>query len=524
VTGLTNGTSYTFTVTATNAIGTSVASTASTAVTPVGPPGKPTAVAATRGDGSALVQWTAPSTGGSPITKYVATSSPDSKTCSTTGATSCTVSALTNGTSYTFTVVATNAVGPGSASTASSAVVPAGLPQAPTNVSATAGNTTADVSWTAAGANGSAVTGYLVTSTPGGLTCSTTGATACTVPDLTNGTSYAFTVTATNAVGTGAASSPSSSVQPTGPAATAPDAPSAAPDVVAGNASATVSWSAPAFDGGHPVLGYDVQYSGNGYAWISAASSFHSDSSTSQVVTGLTNGTSYVFRVAAVNAVGTGSYSPASAAVTPSAPPVDASHFAAGPNHSVVYGHSVSLAATLSDRATNATLSAPVQLLSRTGTAAAFGSVESLTSATDGTVSVTVQPTVTTQYEFFYAGSAAHARSYSGVVTVSVAPGVTARLTKSKAARHHSVTLYGAVKPNQSGVVVWLQRRSGSTWKTLAVHAEEKKQRLPNGKRSLGFVLKVPTTKKGTASYRALVKAASSRIAGSSPAKRLRVT
>ena len=71
------------------------------------------------------MSWKAPSsTGGSAITRYTVTSSPGGKTCTTTGALSCTVSGLTNGTHYTFTVTATNAAGTGPASTPSTAVTP----------------------------------------------------------------------------------------------------------------------------------------------------------------------------------------------------------------------------------------------------------------------------------------------------------------------------------------------------------------------------------------------------------------
>lgn len=78
-----------------------------------GPPGAPTGVAATPGDGVAAVQWAAPTdTGGSAITGYTVTASgPPGRTCTTTGALACTVAGLTNGTAYTFTVVATNATG-----------------------------------------------------------------------------------------------------------------------------------------------------------------------------------------------------------------------------------------------------------------------------------------------------------------------------------------------------------------------------------------------------------------------------
>ena len=130
--GLTNGTAYTFTVVATNAVGSSAPSAPSSAVTPLAPgpqaPGAPTGVTALAGDGAATLSWTAPSSdGGSPITGYTVTASPASPggTCTATPpTTTCTIGGLTNGTAYTFTVVASNAVGNSAPSAPSSAVTP----------------------------------------------------------------------------------------------------------------------------------------------------------------------------------------------------------------------------------------------------------------------------------------------------------------------------------------------------------------------------------------------------------------
>ena len=100
---------------------------------------------------------------------------------------------------------------------------PREAPGAPTGVTATTGNAQASVSWTApASTGGSPVTGYTVTASPGGKTATTTGATTATVTGLTNGTSYTFTVTATNTAGISTPSAPSTAVTPLGTLTAAP--------------------------------------------------------------------------------------------------------------------------------------------------------------------------------------------------------------------------------------------------------------------------------------------------------------
>ena len=78
-----------------------------------------------------------------------------------------TVTGLTNGDAYTFTVTAHNANGDSSASAASSAVIPSNVPDAPTGVSATPGNRQASVIFTPGSSEGSAIDHFTVTSSPG---------------------------------------------------------------------------------------------------------------------------------------------------------------------------------------------------------------------------------------------------------------------------------------------------------------------------------------------------------------------
>ena len=86
----------------------------------------------------------------------------------------------------------------------------------------------------------------------------------------------------------------------------------------AGNAQVSLSWTAPASNGGASITDYTVQYSSNsGSSWTTFSRS--ASTATTATVTGLTNGTAYVFHVAAVNSAGTSSYSTNSSSVTPAA-------------------------------------------------------------------------------------------------------------------------------------------------------------------------------------------------------------
>ncbi|MBB2740733.1 UNVERIFIED_ORG: hypothetical protein FHR35_000553 [Microbispora rosea subsp. rosea] len=217
--GLSNGTAYTFTVTAVNAAGAGDPSWESDPVTPVAAvaPLKPVALQVFSADRALGVQWAAPLDGGSPITGYTVTVSPGDVTVNVPAGTTVTrVTGLTNGTGYTVSVVAANAAGASDAATADP-VAPAAArpPGAPTHITATASdNGSVSVSWQPPVDPGtSAITGYTVTASPGGKTVTGTS-TSATVTGLTTTTAYTFTVTATNAAGVSPPSDPTDPLLP----------------------------------------------------------------------------------------------------------------------------------------------------------------------------------------------------------------------------------------------------------------------------------------------------------------------
>lgn len=448
-------------------------------------PGAPAIGTATAGDTQATVTFSAPGvTGGASITSFTVTASPGGATGSGAGS-PITVTGLTNGVSYTFSVTASNSAGTGAASAASNIVVPkagqtitfsnpgaqtfgttptltatsdSGLtvsfsssttgvctitsggvlafvtagtctvhadqagngsylsatqvsrsftvnpvvPGAPTAAIATAGDTQASVAFVApVFTGGTSITGYTVAVTPPDVAPVNGASSPIVVTGLTNGQAYTFKVTADNSAGTGPASSDSNSITPkstqtitfanpgaqnfgTTPTLTAtsdsgltvtfassttgvcsitsggaltfvttgsctinadqagngsylaatqvsrtfainpvvPGAPSAVGGT-AGDAQVTLSWSPPASNGGSVISGYNVQVAtvvGGPYANAAggcAPATTNASNTVTCRATGLVNGTAYFFKVAAINVVGTSSYSAASVGVVP---------------------------------------------------------------------------------------------------------------------------------------------------------------------------------------------------------------
>ncbi|MFK4731600.1 fibronectin type III domain-containing protein [Agromyces mediolanus] len=314
-------------------------------------PGAGTATSAVAGAEQAFVSWTAPAwEGGAAITGYVVEWTADSGESWTTGiedtgsdATSATVTGLAAGTPIAFRVAGLNANGQGPWAATSNPVTPYTTPAAPLPVTATPGNTTVELGWTAPVADGwTPVTGYRIEqSIDGGSTWATivpdtsvslpsllrgqslrpaallapTPATSHTVTGLRNGAPVAFRVSAINAAGTGAHAETALTTPRTTPGAPAPLV--ATPE----DGRVALSWTAPADTGGAPITGYLVEQSNDGGATWTTVIADTASTATTTTITGLANGTPLAFRVSALNEAGSG---PAADASTTPRRPADA--------------------------------------------------------------------------------------------------------------------------------------------------------------------------------------------------------
>ncbi|HUY85916.1 MAG TPA: fibronectin type III domain-containing protein, partial [Acidimicrobiales bacterium] len=176
-------------------------------------PSAPEAITAQPGDHQATVSWNPPvQDRGNPVISYQVTASPGGESASVAGcpaSTSATVTGLTDGTAYSFTVTATNASGTSPQSGESHSVTPTGPPAVPSDVIVTTSNAQATLAWSAPDNNGAQINSYQITTSPGcgsctGLTVAgSPPATTSIVKGLVNATAYQFSVSATNANGTG---------------------------------------------------------------------------------------------------------------------------------------------------------------------------------------------------------------------------------------------------------------------------------------------------------------------------------
>jgi subtilisin family serine protease len=314
ISSLTNGISYSFRVAAVNSVGTGAASAVVTA-TPVlpGVPTAPRSLTGSVGRQTAALSWQAPlSPGGSAITDYTVEASvdagvtwsvmPDAVSLLRTAS----FSGLTAGVAYQFRVRAINAGGPSVPSnTVTLTPLSFNPPSVVRGVTATARLLGAYVYWsTPIDMGGGTLQSFVVDySVDGGTTYSGSVRVSAsqrnvTLTGLAGGVEHLIRVRAINEYGTSA----EATVRITPIPLVAPSAPRSLYVNVNYNA-ASLYWSTPASNGGTAVTGYVAQYStDSGATWSrSATISFVNRSF---VFSNLSGGTSHMFRVTAVNAVG----------------------------------------------------------------------------------------------------------------------------------------------------------------------------------------------------------------------------
>jgi fibronectin type 3 domain-containing protein len=295
-TGLTNGTTYYYVVSASFtggpvAGGESADSVQASAMPQASPPAAPTGLTATPGNAQVSLSWTAATGATSYRVKRATVSGGPYTTVASPTATSFTNIGLTNGTTYYYVVTAVNGGGESGNSTQISATPQASAPAAPTGLTATPGNAQVALSWTAStGATSYNVKRATVSGGPYTTVASPT-TTTFTNTGLTNGTAYYYVVTARNAGGESGNSNQASAT----PQASAPAAPTGL-TAIPGNAQVTLRWTASTGATSYRVKRATV--SGGPYTTVA------SPTTASYTNTGLTNGTTYYYVVTAVNSGG----------------------------------------------------------------------------------------------------------------------------------------------------------------------------------------------------------------------------
>jgi hypothetical protein len=340
VTNLKDGLFYAFTIRAYNVMGSttynvpggsSVWSNKALA-RPISPPDVPSQPAITGlGEGSVTIAWTPPTnTGGlnvlllDYIIQYYDGTSWIQYNDGYNTNTTATISNLTPGQSYSFRVAAVNIVGAGQFSKLSVSVTPGSTPPAPpTNIQGTPLNQSVNLSWsTPTNTGGLPIVDYRIQiSSNNGTTWTNYGVpvsgTSTLISGLVNGSSYKFRVAATNIIGVGPYSLPSSTIIPQ---PTAPEQPVSV-SAQALNAAAIVYWTPPANDNGSPITSYKIEIASTGFPlgdWTELTTVAATTNSIH--VSGLINGNNYRFKVYAINAIGT-SPGTLSGMIMPEGPP-----------------------------------------------------------------------------------------------------------------------------------------------------------------------------------------------------------
>ena len=334
-TGLNPGTTRHYRVSAINTSGTSTPSNTANATTEAGDvPGAPTNLQATSvGDDAIRLEWTAPSdAGSSAISGYKIEHSPNGTTAwtnlvSNTNNTSTvhTDRGLQPGTTRHYRVSAINGAGTGPVSNVSNATTATGPPDPPRNLRAVPnGSDQIDLSWTEpADDNGSPVTGYRIQvsddagATWGGLASTGASVTSYSHTGLDPATTRHYRVFASSTVGE---SQPSNEANAT-TEANVPGRPTGLTATPQGSNRINLSWSPPTDNGGSAITSYRIEITPQGGSPRTIQTG---SAATTYPHTGLAPGSTWRYRVSAVNSAGSGAWSLSATATTdankPSAP------------------------------------------------------------------------------------------------------------------------------------------------------------------------------------------------------------
>lgn len=202
----------------------------------------------------------------------------------------------------------------------------------------------------------------------------------------------------------------------------------------------------------------------------------------------------------------------------------DRSALSIGKSTTVKYGAALTISTRLTDTTTSSGLAGmTVTLWRRATTAGNWTKVTDKTTASTGSASVSVKPTGFNQYQWRFAATASHAGATSATQSVTVAQVVSIKATKTSVRHGTTVKIYGTVQPAGSGQKVTLQRLIGTRWKSVA-SATLKKQRLPSGATTVGYVFAVKTPTKGSFKYRVSKAATATLAQGVSATVTLKVT
>lgn len=300
-----NGVTYYYKVSARNVVGEGPLSNEADA-TPLGPPLDPQNLQASPGDSYVYLTWEVPAfDGGSPVTNYRIYRGPMSDAeiflVEIGNLTSYNDANLDNGVIYFYKVKAVNSVGEGQFSNEANAI-PAAIPGAPTDLSATSYDSYIRLTWiTPTSTGGSPITNYIIYrgTTSGSLTFLTEIGVTLSYDDSTvsSGITYYYKVSAKNAVGEGPSSNEANAILLVTPSS--PQNPQAS----AGDSYVNISWEIPAFNGGSSITNYII-YRGNtsgGETYLIEIGDvlYYNDTS-------INNGVTYYYKVSAKNAVGEG--------------------------------------------------------------------------------------------------------------------------------------------------------------------------------------------------------------------------